>query len=190
MSFIDQLLAFDTEIFLFLNGLHTTWLDYPMYFISKILPWIPLYLGVAVYIAFKWKKQAIWIILALILCLVFTDQITNFIKHAVERPRPSREPALAGLVHHVKNYRGGGFSFVSGHASNVFGFALLSSLILKNKLYTPAIFTWAAIVSYSRIYLGVHYPLDILSGMILGSVVAVVIYTVLQAFQIRLKNQH
>jgi undecaprenyl-diphosphatase len=81
----------------------------------------------------------------------------------------------------------GGFSFVSGHASNVFGFALLSSFILKQRAYTWSIFVWASVVSYSRIYLGVHYPLDILGGMVLGMGVALIVYAILRGFQTKLK---
>jgi undecaprenyl-diphosphatase len=118
---------------------------------------------------------------------VLTDQLANLVKLVVERVRPSREPELAGMVHHVKGYLSGGFSFVSGHASNVFGFALLSSFILKQRAYTWSIFVWASVVSYSRIYLGVHYPLDILGGMVLGMGVALIVYAILRGFQTKLK---
>ncbi len=188
MSVLERLLEIDTNIFLFLNGLHTSWLDMPMYYISKVWVWIPLYALVVFHIVKKWKKEAIWIILTLVLCVVLTDQLTNLIKYGVERVRPSREPLLEGLVYHVNAYRGGGFSFVSGHASNVFGFALLSSLILKHKAYSWFIFVWAVIVAYSRIYLGVHYPLDILCGTILGLGIAVILYAILDRFQKHLKS--
>lgn len=183
MSLLEKILEIDTAIFLFLNGLHTPFLDMPMYYISKVWVWIPLYLAVIIYIIKRWKKEAIWMILALVLCVVFTDQITNLIKYSVERIRPSRELSLEGLVHHVNNYRSGGFSFVSGHASNVFGFALLSSLIIKQKSYTWFVFIWAVIVAYSRIYLGVHYPFDILCGTALGLGIARGLYWLLRRFR-------
>lgn len=186
MSFVDWLLLQDTKVFLFLNGLHTPLLDGFMYIISKVWVWIPLYLAVVAFIIKKWKMEAIWIILSIVLCVVLTDQLTNLTKAFFERLRPSHEPALKGLVHHVNGYLSGNFSFVSGHSSNVFGFALLSSLILKQKVYTWVIFFWAAMVAYSRIYLGVHYPLDILGGIVLGMGVALIIYTILRAFQKKL----
>lgn len=189
MTFLDKLLELDTSIFLFLNGLHTSWLDMFMYYVSQVWIWVPLYLFVVVCFIKKWKKEAIWIILTLVLCVVLTDQITNLIKYGVGRVRPSREPLLEGLVYHVKNYKGGGFSFVSGHASNVFGFAFLSSLIWKNRAYSWFIFIWAIVVSYSRIYLGVHYPLDILCGTLLGLSVAGGLYAIYAGIRKRLMVQ-
>lgn len=187
MNFLNWLLSLDTEVFLFLNGLHTPFLDPVMYYISKVWIWVPLYAGVLAFIVKKWKMESIWIILSIILCVVLTDQLTNLVKLTVERVRPSREPELAGMVHHVRGYMSRGFSFVSGHASNVFGFALLSSFILKQKIYTWSIFAWASVVVYSRIYLGVHYPLDILGGMMLGMGIALIVYAALRGFQTRLK---
>lgn len=189
MSFIDVVLDIDTKLFLFLNGLHTPFLDVLMFNISKIWIWIPLYLGVIVFIVKKWKQESIWILLSLIICFALTDQLTNLIKEIFGRLRPSHEPDLAGLVHHVHGYLGGKFSFVSGHAANVFGFALLSALIIKNTIYSWAIFFWAVAVAYSRIYLGVHYPLDMLGGMSLGMGIATIIFLIWNRFQKKLISE-
>ena len=189
MSFIESLMSLDTRVFLFLNGLHTPFLDVLMYNVSKIWIWLPLYLGVVAFIIKKWKKESIWIILSIVICVVLTDQLTNLTKEFFGRLRPSHEPTLQGMVHHVHGYLGGKLSFVSGHSSNVFGFALLSSLIIKHKIYTPLIFIWAAIVAYSRIYLGVHYPLDIFGGMVLGLGIALIVYTLLWGFQKKLLSE-
>ncbi len=189
MSFIDFVLDIDTKLFLFFNGMHTPFLDVLMFNISKIWIWIPLYLGVIAFIVKKWKQESIWILLSLIICFALTDQLTNLIKEIFGRLRPSHEPALAGLVHHVQGYLGGKFSFVSGHAANVFGFALLSALIIKNTIYSWAIFFWAVAVAYSRIYLGVHYPLDILGGMSLGMGIATIIFLIWNRFQKKLISE-
>ena len=186
MSFLDWLLFQDTKLFLFLNGLHTPLLDEFMYIISKVWVWIPLYLGVVAFIIKKWKMESIWIILSIILFVVLSDQLKNITKAFFVSLITKQEPAQKGLVHHVNGYLSGNYSFVSGHSSNVFGFALLSSLILKQKVYTWAIFFWAAAVAYSRIYLGVHYPLDIFGGMVLGVGIALIIYTILRGFQKKL----
>lgn len=189
MSFIDAILDIDSKLFLLLNGLHTPFLDLLMFNISKIWIWIPLYLGVIAFIVKKWKMESIWILLSLIICFALTDQLSSLIKEIFGRLRPSHEPALEGLVHHVQGYLGGKFSFVSGHSSNVFGFAFLSALIIKNAIYSWAIFFWAAAVAYSRIYLGVHYPLDIFGGMVLGMGIASIIFLIWNRFQKKLISE-
>lgn len=186
MNFIESLLTLDRELFLILNSQHSPLMDEVMFFVSKVWVWIPLYLLVILYIAKRWKKESIWIILSIVLCLVATDQLTNLTKELFQRLRPSHAPDLAGLVHHVNGYMGGKFGFVSGHASNSFGFAMISALIMKNNYYTMGIFAWAGVVAYSRIYLGVHYPLDILGGMLLGMLLAGIIFNVMNRFQRRL----
>ena len=189
MSFIETLLSLDTKLFLTLNGLHSPFLDVVMFNISKMWTWIPLYVGVVFFIVRKWKLESVWIILSIVMCLILTDQLTNLTKEIFQRLRPSHEPDLEGMVHHVREYVGGKYGFVSGHAANVFGFALLSALIIKNKIYTWVIFIWAGIVAYSRIYLGVHYPLDIFGGIILGVGVASIVYTILKTLQKRLRAE-
>lgn len=186
MTFIDSLLALDTRLFLFLNGFHNSFFDVVMEYISKMWIWIPLYISVIVYLIRKWKKESIWLILAVIACVVLTDQFTNLIKMIFERPRPSHAVDLQGLVHNVNGYLSGKYGFVSGHSANVFGFALLTSLIIRKQAYTIPIFLWAGLVAYSRIYLGVHYPLDILGGAILGFLVAGLVFWVLNTIRKRL----
>ena len=108
------------------------------------------------------------------------------------RFRPSHNPQIADLLHlHVHDdgelYRGGKFGFVSSHAANTFAVAMFSSLIFRFKSYVLFIFFWAAIVSYSRIYLGVHYPLDILGGALLGGIISLISYFILTKVSIKAK---
>jgi len=189
MNLLENLHQFDTELFLALNGKHNARLDGLMYYISEVWTWIPLYLGMVIFLIRKWRLEAVWIILAMLLCLLLTDQLSNIAKSGFERLRPSHNPELEGMIHHVKGYVGGKFGFVSSHASNVFGYALLTSFIIKNSVYTTFIFLWAAMVSYSRIYLGVHYPFDIIGGMILGMLVAGITYWLLSSVRKRLIAQ-
>ncbi len=158
----------DQKIFLFLNSLHTPLLDQVMWVLSMKSVWIPLYLFMIWLLVPRWGKK-IWIpvVMALLLVLL-TDRLTVLIKYLAARPRPCNEPALEGMVQLVRNHCSRGFSFVSGHASNSFALALYTALLLRKKWYTLMIMTWVLLVSYSRIYLGVHYPGDIAGGLILG----------------------
>lgn len=176
MGLFHQLHLWDQQLFLFLNGNHHPVADEMMWLFSEIWIWIPLYVIVSYVIARKWKKKAWWILLVFVLCVVLTDQLSNIIKETVHRFRPSRDPSLIGLVHLVNGYTGGKFGFVSAHTSNSFGFAILSSSIFKNRTYTISIYIWAAIVSYSRIYLGVHYPGDVIGGAFLGLMIGAIGY--------------
>ncbi|MCE5330717.1 MAG: phosphatase PAP2 family protein [Bacteroidales bacterium] len=185
MDFLNTINSLDTELLLFVNGLHNSFFDELMYTFSQIFVWIPFYVSVLYLIIISHKKKdAIWVILSLVLCIVIADQVASgIIKEAVQRLRPSRNPALEGMIHIVNGYTGGKYGFVSSHAANSFGFALLSSLVFKQKTYTAFVFIWAAIVSYSRIYLGVHYPFDILGGMVVGVMAALIVYFALKKLQ-------
>ena len=181
MNLIDTLKLLDTQLFLFLNGLNLPFFDGIMFAISEKMVWIPFYISI-VYIAIKyWKRESIWIILSLILCIVIADQVASgILKDLVQRPRPSHAIKLQGLVHLVNDYRGGSFGFVSSHAANAFGFALLTSLLFKNRRYAIVIFSWAILTAYSRIYIGVHYPLDIIGGVLVGVLAAFLCFWLIQ----------
>ena len=177
MNLIDTLNLWDTQLFLFLNGLHSTSFDGFMFAVSAKLTWIPLYLAVLFVVIKQWKKESIWIVLSLVLCIVIADQISSgLIKELVQRPRPSHAENLKGMVYLVNGYAGGNFGFVSSHAANAFGFALLTSLLFKRNIYTYSIFCRAIFTAYSRIYLGVHYPLDILGGALVGISAAIICF--------------
>lgn len=184
MPLLEIIKDLDTSLFLVINGLHTSFYDGFMYAVSEKLTWIPLYLSVLFVVIKRWKKEAVWVVLALILCIVISDQVSSgILKNLVQRLRPSHAENLKGLVHLVNGYVGGKYGFASSHAANSFGFALLSSLLFRNKSYSYAIFTWALITVYSRIYLGVHYPLDILGGICIGSTAALMCYWFLRKFR-------
>jgi undecaprenyl-diphosphatase len=161
----------DQQLFLFLNSLNSPFMDQVMHAISGKLIWVPLYLAILIYLGITYKRK-FWIILIfIILAATFTDQISVLFKNAVQRLRPCHEPALQGLVHLFNGECGGQFSFVSSHAANSFNVAFLSLLFIRKRWYTISIISWAAVVGYSRIYLGVHYPLDVICGAIQGALV-------------------
>lgn len=182
---LDFLNSIDTSIFLFLNGMHSAFFDVFMYTFSGKWIWVPFYAALLFYVVRNWRKQQWWwIILALILCIVLADQVSSgIIKQIVQRPRPSRAIELEGMVHIVNGYTGGRFGFVSSHAANTFGLALLCSLLFRNKVYTWTLFAWATVTAYSRIYLGVHYPFDIAGGIIVGMLAAWLCYALLKKFK-------
>lgn len=184
MDLIQQLNFYDTQLLLFLNGLHNSFFDGFMYTFTQIYVWIPFYLSVIYVILKSQKKEGLWIILSLILCIVIADQISSgIIKNAVQRLRPSRDPALEGLIHTVNAYVGGKFGFTSSHAANTFSFALLSASYFRNKNFSIVVISWSLINCYSRMYLGVHYPLDIVGGLLVGFLTVLVIYTLMNKFK-------
>lgn len=161
----------DTQIFLYLNGLYNPALDFVMYWLSNKVIWAPLYALLVFFLIKKYKKDSIWILLSVALLITASDQISVFIKNMAERPRPCHNEQIGHMVHLVKNHCGGAFGFLSSHASNSFALAVFLIPFLKSnfRYFAPLALSWAAIISYSRIYLGVHYPGDVVAGALLGT---------------------
>jgi undecaprenyl-diphosphatase len=166
----------DQQLFLFLNSLNSPFWDQVMHALSGKIIWIPLYLAILIYMAVKYKRKFLIIVLFIIVAATLADQSSVFLKNIVQRLRPCHDPSLQGLVHLVNGECGGLYSFVSSHATNSFDVALLSLLFIRKRWFTIGIITWALVIGYTRIYLGVHYPGDVICGSILGALIGWGVY--------------
>ena len=174
---LDQLIQADIQLFTFLNGVHAPWLDPVMWWISARSPWIPFYvfLVVMMILRLRWKR-GLMAVVSIVLVVIIADRFTSgFMKPYFERPRPSHEKLIKDKVHVLKDqngheYRGGAYGFASSHSANAFGMAMFMFLLFRGRWRW--MFVWAFIVAYSRIYLGVHYPGDIIVGGLVGVLAA------------------
>jgi undecaprenyl-diphosphatase len=172
---IEKLLDLDRKLLLILNSFHHPSLDTAVFLASQTWFWIPLYC-LLLWITIKTYGKDAWIIVAGIgFTLIFSDQFTSsFMKPFFGRLRPSHEPALQGLLHFVLDlkgevYMGGTYGFASGHAANTFGTATFFALLYRHtRPWIRWLFVWAIVMTYTRIYMGVHYPGDIVAGAAIG----------------------
>ncbi|MES2389300.1 MAG: phosphatase PAP2 family protein [Bacteroidota bacterium] len=170
----DIIRELDKAFFFTINGFHFEWLDYVMKYISWPKTWFPFYVLLAWFLHRRLGQKAWTIILALIILVVATDQGANIIKKLVERPRPCHEHDFALYIHLVDPC-GGAYGFVSNHAANCFAMVTFIWLLLRRRSNLPGfLLIWAIIVSFSRIYLGQHYPSDIAGGALFGIICAVI----------------
>ena len=206
---MDYLIHIDQQWLLAINGWHAEWADVLMWYVSKFTTWLPLYallVGLVVYrFGIQWylstQNTSNYRYTALLRVLIvsagfavavgLSDFISSgIIKPWVSRLRPTHEPALAGMLHIVNGYTGGMYGFVSSHAANTVACALLFSLLYRNKYATVALMLWVALNCYSRMYLGVHYPGDIIGGLLVGTLIAGMTYAVARHLLKRLDARH
>ena len=167
MEWFQKILDFDTQTFLFLNGFHNDFWDTIMLMVTRKETWLPLYAIITYFFIKDYRNKSFLIIIFLALTILTSDQLSVVIKETVQRLRPVYNPAIENVVHNVLR-KGGMYGFVSSHAANTFAIFVFTSRIFKNRRYALLILFWALLLCYSRIYSGVHYPLDLIGGAILG----------------------
>jgi len=172
---LEALTTLDTRLLLAINGAHGEVMDFIMFWASNKVIWAPFYAFLLYLLVLHYKKKGWLLFLMAVLLIVVSDQTSvHFFKETVQRLRPCHEPALEGLVRMNDGKCGGQYGFVSSHAVNSFALAVFVGYFLNRKVrhFLVIMLAWAAIVSYSRIYNGVHYPLDVLCGAAWGSLLA------------------
>lgn len=186
---IDLLDSYDKSLMLFLNYDGGVWLDDFWYTFSGKFVWVGVYLIILLHFFNLCRKNEsryksfLWLVICTALVIVLADQISSgLIKHLVERPRPSHCPDIEGMLHYVNDYRGGRFGFVSSHAANSIGLAVWLGLIFRSWIFRSTILLWSILTCYSRIYLGVHYPGDILGGLCVGILCALFVHYLYRRF--------
>lgn len=189
---LEFLQEIDQAILLAVNSWNSPFWDNVMWWISGKYSWWPFYLALLVYIFWQknWK-EALFILLSVILLITLSDQTSvHLFKEVFERPRPSYHPVLTDQLHYVNNYKGGKYGFISSHASNTFSVAFFLVLVFRRRWLTFILIFWAALVSYSRMYLGVHYFFDVFVGALWGMLLGFIIYKLFLLTKEKLLQKH
>jgi len=179
-NYLEQL---DHKLIVAINGLHSPMLDEVMWVISEKYFGIPFYL-LFIYLIFKkfnWPGMILPVLFSSV-SVALGDLISNnLFKKVFERYRPSHNLDLMNQLHYVNDYHGGQYGFVSSHSANMFALATMIFLLLRKQYkYAWLVFIWSALIAYSRVYLGVHYPSDIIVGGLLGIAISIILFLLLK----------
>lgn len=165
---LQPIIDIDKSVFFFLNGMHSPYWDVVMTLFTRTETWILFYGVLLYYIVKRYRTKAVMVLVLIALSILLADQLSGILKDLVQRLRPTHDPEMMDRVHNVLT-KGGLYGYFSAHAANTFAVAVFTSMLFRSRRYNWLIFSWASVVSYTRIYLGVHFPFDVLTGIIVGS---------------------
>lgn len=166
---IDYLVDIDKDMLLLVNGMNDLFQDAFWWMVSAKWSSMLFLLALLWALLRQDRRHSLLVLVMAVLAILIADQIASgIIKQMVERLRPTHDPSMESAVHVINGYRGGMYGFVSSHASNFFAFSTLVTLVMRHRLVAVSLYTWSLVQCYSRMYLGVHYPSDILGGIIVG----------------------
>jgi len=183
---LDQLISIDQEAFLSINqGLSNVFFDWLMPILRNKYTWAPLYLFIIIFCIKNYGKPGILIVLFTLITFGISDYTSSsVIKKSVQRVRPCNDIAFKDAVN-IRVRCGGGYSFTSSHATNHFAIALFLIMVFYRR-WKPILWlgiTWAALISFAQVYVGVHYPLDVMAGALLGSLIGYLVGAVFRFLQ-------
>lgn len=177
---MTEIIQFDKQLLLLLNGSDSAYLDQVVLTLTNAFTWIPLYLSLLFIVIrnnINWRTVLL-IILSAALCVLMAGTVDDeIVKPLVARWRPTHDPEIGHLVDVVDDYRGGNYGFFSAHASNTFSIALFFSLLVRSRWLTVGLVSYSLVNCWTRLYLGVHYPGDILVGLLWGALTALTVYS-------------
>jgi undecaprenyl-diphosphatase len=190
---MEEIIQFDKQLLLMLNGSDSSYLDQVVLILTNGLTWIPLYVSLLFLVI---KNNHNWRTILLIvagagLCVLMAGTLDDeIVKPLVARWRPTHDPQIGSLVDVVNDYRGGRYGFFSAHASNTFSIALFFSLLVRYRWLTVGLVSYSLVNCWTRLYLGVHYPGDILVGLLWGTVTAISVYSLFRFVNGRWVGNH
>ena len=181
MALFEWLDHIDTRLFLAINEANSAFFDRFFSLFTNKEIWYPLYLLLIFLILQKYRIKGLWVVLFFVIMVVISDQLSGLIKDLVHRYRPSHESSLVGKVN-LPAGAGGLYGFLSSHAANSFALAMLIGFLSRSKRLWTAFLLWALLTCYSRIYVGVHYPFDVVAGAVMGALIGWGMFVLLRLF--------
>ncbi len=181
-AILESAVEADKSLLLSINSLHSPFFDTFMFWVSDKWIWVPMYIAMFYAIVKDKQVETVFITIGILLTVLLCDQFSSGLcKPLFERLRPCQDPSISSMVHTVCGFKCDLYGFISSHAANTVGVAVFTTMLFKNKLFGVFIWLWAALNCYSRIYLGVHFPGDILCGAIAGALLGWLCFFIYQS---------